>query len=205
MVGGYGRGGRTIANDRNLDACREVTDLCARQHAGGYVAAFYSCRISDQFFAAMAGLGRDDAPLTYFGEIVWDKKAPGMGNPIRYQHENVALFRVGEPTTTSAPPSPSWRTTARPNCTRIKSRWASWGAWRASWAPAASSWTRLWAAARPALRAPSKAGARSSASNWTRALRNRVRAPGSGARPGGQRHGRTASAAHRKRHDELFA
>lgn len=97
MVGGYGRGGRTIANDRNLDVCREVLDLCAKRMPAGYVAAFYSCRITDQFFEAVRGLGREDAPLTYFGEIVWDKKAPGMGNPIRYQHENVALFKVGEP------------------------------------------------------------------------------------------------------------
>jgi hypothetical protein len=33
----------------------------------------------------------------WFGGIVWDKGAPGLGYHIRYQHEDIAVFRVGEP------------------------------------------------------------------------------------------------------------
>lgn len=92
MVGGYGRAGRTIANDSNLDACAEALTACALHMQTGWIAAFYSCRITDAFFASLR-----DAPMAYVGEIIWDKKAPGMGGPIRYQHENVALFQVGGP------------------------------------------------------------------------------------------------------------
>ncbi|HEX9955503.1 MAG TPA: DNA methyltransferase [Allosphingosinicella sp.] len=92
LVGGYGRDGRTIANDTNLDACAEALGLCGAHITCGWIAAFYSCRVSDLFFETLRGRG-----LTYVGEIIWDKKAPGMGGPIRYQHENVALFSVGKP------------------------------------------------------------------------------------------------------------
>jgi DNA modification methylase len=35
--------------------------------------------------------------LEYFGEVMWDKKILGMGTSIRYQHENVAVFKLGDP------------------------------------------------------------------------------------------------------------
>jgi hypothetical protein len=90
MVGGYGRGGRTIENDSTLAACTEALSLVAKHQKDIWIAAFYSCRISPAFFLATA-------KLDYFGEIVWDKKAPGMGGQIRYQHENIAFFKTGAP------------------------------------------------------------------------------------------------------------
>jgi site-specific DNA-methyltransferase (adenine-specific) len=106
LIGGYGRtqlskdrGGsndRHIANDKNLDVVGEVFALARKVLAkNAWVAAFYSCRITPTFFKMMGGAGyREDE---YFGEVVWDKKAPGLGTQIRYCHENVAFFRVGKP------------------------------------------------------------------------------------------------------------
>jgi len=101
MVGGYGRDGRTIMNDKNLDVAFGALRAAADTFRDFRTLAFYSCRITDQFFAAAAWKrdGGDDAPHIgrYVGEIIWDKKAPGMGNPIRYSHENVAIFEKGMP------------------------------------------------------------------------------------------------------------
>ena len=91
MVGGYGRDGRTIMNDKNLDVPGEALDLAVEAFPDLRILAFYSCRITDQFFARAGKWGR------YVGEIIWDKKAPGMGNPIRYSHENIAIFEHGKP------------------------------------------------------------------------------------------------------------
>jgi len=91
MVGGYGREGRTIMNDRNLDVPFEALNLAVEAFPDVRILAFYSCRITDQFFARAGKWGR------YVGEIIWDKKAPGMGNPIRYSHENIAIFEHGAP------------------------------------------------------------------------------------------------------------
>jgi DNA modification methylase len=98
MVGGYGRSGRTIANDTNLDVCTDVLRLCAETMTDGWIAAFYSCRVSPEFFRRLDAIRNPETgDPTYYGEIMWDKKAPGMGNPIRYQHENIAIYRVGDP------------------------------------------------------------------------------------------------------------
>lgn len=90
IVGGYGRGGRTIENDKDLSTCHELLEWCFKNIPHGWVAAFYSARVTPAF---MAGID----PSKYFGEIIWNKKAPGMGTEIRYQHENIALFKMGEP------------------------------------------------------------------------------------------------------------
>jgi len=102
MVEGYGRkqnsiekgnlGGRfmNIANDQNLKAVGEAFALLRKQIKNAWVAAFYSCRVSPDFFKAME-------MFEYFGEVVWDKRAPGLGTQIRYQHENIAFFKVGKP------------------------------------------------------------------------------------------------------------
>ena|ERR1035437_9795467 len=94
LVVGYGRTavGKThinIAGDKNLDCMVEVFELIKR-FGNLWIAAFYSCRISPTFFQATAS-------LDYHGEMVWDKKVLGFGRDIRYQHENVAFFKVGEP------------------------------------------------------------------------------------------------------------
>lgn len=91
LVGGYSRSGATIKNDKNLDCCFEALNAAAKKFSDFRMTVFYSCRITDQFFSRAGQLG------TYIGEIIWDKKAPGMGAPLRYQHENVAIFEKGSP------------------------------------------------------------------------------------------------------------
>lgn len=96
LVGGYGRAAdkdRTIANDTNLRVVGEAFALVRKQVRNAWVVAFYSCRITPEFFRVFEEAGFRD----YFGEVVWDKKAPGLGTQIRYQHENVAFFKVGKP------------------------------------------------------------------------------------------------------------
>jgi DNA modification methylase len=106
LIGGYGRtqlskdrGGsndRHIANDINLVVVGEALALVRKiLTKNAWVAAFYSCRITPTFFKMMeaAGYGEHE----YFGELIWDKKVPGLGTQIRYQHENVAVYRIGKP------------------------------------------------------------------------------------------------------------
>lgn len=106
LIGGYGRtqlskdrGGsndRHIANDTNLKVVGEAMALARKVLTkNSWVAAFYSCRITPTFFKMMEAAGYKDDD--YFGEMVWDKKAPGLGTQIRYQHENVAFYRLGKP------------------------------------------------------------------------------------------------------------
>ena len=87
---GYGRSGRTIQGDKDLSLIAAVAATAARQWQGGWVAAFYSPKMALAFYAALA-------PLIYQDQIVWDKKAPGMGGAFRYRHENIGLFSVGQP------------------------------------------------------------------------------------------------------------
>jgi site-specific DNA-methyltransferase (adenine-specific) len=91
IVGGYGRGGfKTIQNDKTLDVCHAAINMGHEIIKDGWIAAFYSCKVTCEFFA---GIKYD----TYFGEIIWDKKVPGLGGGFRYQHENIALFKIGNP------------------------------------------------------------------------------------------------------------
>lgn len=78
-----------IENDKNLDVVIEVFDLIKKQYKNIWLALFYSCRISPDFFRA-------SAMFEYFGEVIWDKKVMGMGTQIRYQHENAAFFKLGK-------------------------------------------------------------------------------------------------------------
>lgn len=86
----YGRKRKTIAGDTSLDVCRDVFQLITQHQTNIWLMAFYSCRISPEFFQMACD-------LDYFGEIIWDKKIIGMGTDIRYQHENIAVFKIGEP------------------------------------------------------------------------------------------------------------
>ncbi|MEZ0212464.1 MAG: site-specific DNA-methyltransferase [Xanthobacteraceae bacterium] len=91
LVGGYGRSGETIANDRNLDVCMAALQIATGVAPEAIWAVFYSPRIRREFFDSFPPALHD------LGEIIWDKKAPGMGRGIRYQHETIALFYTGEP------------------------------------------------------------------------------------------------------------
>lgn len=90
LVGAYGRGARNIAGDASLDALEDALITLNEYHSDFWALVFYSCRVSPAFFALQHG-------LSYFGEVIWDKVAPGMGNPLRYQHENIAIFKKGAP------------------------------------------------------------------------------------------------------------
>lgn len=111
LVGGYGRTQLTtgvkgtkmdarrvndlrIHNDRDLKVVGEVFALARSiMNKNAWVAAFYSCRITPRFFKDMSMFTEDE----YFGEMIWNKKAPGLGTQVRYCHENVAFWRLGKP------------------------------------------------------------------------------------------------------------
>lgn len=89
MVGGYGRSGKTILNDENLDACAEALRAAVRIAPDALFAVFHSPRNPRDFYAILP------PELHDLGELIWDKKAPGLGRDIRYQHEPVAVCYTG--------------------------------------------------------------------------------------------------------------
>lgn len=85
---GYGRISRAIINDFNEECMHRGMNAALSLLDVGVAAMFYSAKITPRVFnGAMR--------TCYFGEIIWDKKAPGMGGLLRYQHENIALFSKG--------------------------------------------------------------------------------------------------------------
>lgn len=91
MVGGYGRGGvHKILNDTNLDVAHSALNTFCELNDDFRMLAFYSCKVTLDFLTGING-------AEYFGEIVWDKKIPGLGANFRYQHENCAIFTKGKP------------------------------------------------------------------------------------------------------------
>jgi DNA modification methylase len=103
LVEGYGRTDiarnfkhTRIANDQNLNVVSEVMAYARKVLArNAWAVVFYSCRITPKFFKMMESAGYRDTE--YFGEVIWDKKAVGLGTQIRYQHENAAFYRLGKP------------------------------------------------------------------------------------------------------------
>jgi DNA modification methylase len=94
MVGGYSRAGETIENDKNLDVTMQALKLCAEARSGidMLFAVFYSARITPAFYAELSeAIGGD---VDYYGEMIWDKRMPGMGKGIRYSHENVSVWKT---------------------------------------------------------------------------------------------------------------
>jgi DNA modification methylase len=97
--GGYGRWelhapgariSRPIANDTDLSAIAAAFPLCLKLIDTGWAFVFYSSRMVPEFVdATMCG--------KWFGEVIWDKKMPGLGYHIRYSHESIGVFRIGEP------------------------------------------------------------------------------------------------------------
>lgn len=99
LGGGYGRRqlhdtgdgmGRVIANDEDLSALEGAFPLLLERVPVGWLAVFYAARRTPQFCRATEG-------GIWFGGVVWDKLAPGLGYHIRYSHEDIAVFRQGEP------------------------------------------------------------------------------------------------------------
>ena len=90
IVGGYSRQHKTIENDKDLSIVKKAFSEFPRLIGNGYAAMFFSPRNMPDFFSQIQGV--------WYGHIVWNKKAPGMGQGIRYMHENIAVFQFGNPT-----------------------------------------------------------------------------------------------------------
>lgn len=88
LGGGYGRSGKTIANDVDLSVTREGIQLAMRYLDNGYIGIFCSPR---KIFEAVEIVGTDK----FLGEVIWDKGAPGLGYSIRYSHETLLMFTKG--------------------------------------------------------------------------------------------------------------
>ena len=78
LAGGYGRFGRTIANDSTTEARDSVLS-----QFGGPAACFGTPRLPEP-------------PGPWLHRLVWDKVEPGMnGGPFRYTHEDIYLRGEG--------------------------------------------------------------------------------------------------------------
>ena len=98
LIGGYGRRqnwnngdgyARTITGDRDLTVLAEAWPLITGSIIDGWIASFFSPRKLPLFIVATSA-------REWFGELIWDK-GPGLGRRIRYSHESIAVFRIGEP------------------------------------------------------------------------------------------------------------
>jgi site-specific DNA-methyltransferase (adenine-specific) len=89
ITGGYSRTHKTIENDKDLSIVALAFKEFPRLIGNGYAAMFFSPRNMPEFFSSIRGV--------WYGHIVWNKKAPGMGQGIRYMHENIAVFQFGDP------------------------------------------------------------------------------------------------------------
>jgi len=88
-----GRNGRTIANDQDITAIMGAAAMLWKACAPlAYVASFCGARrmIETAQVFQLAG-------FSFFGHVVWDKGCPGLGYTIRYSHEDMLIFRKGEP------------------------------------------------------------------------------------------------------------
>lgn len=91
LVGGYNRKGDTILNDHDLSALESVFPLLCKAVPIGWLLIFHASRVLPEFI-------RITASAPWHGSFVWVKAAHGLGyGPIRYSHEDVAVFRLGDP------------------------------------------------------------------------------------------------------------
>ena len=99
LAGGYGRRqlydkgnglGRTIANDLNMSAIKTAWPQIERLIRNGWAMVFFSAKKTPEFIQATSA-------RQWFGKIVWNKGSMGLGFHIRYAHEDIAVFCIGEP------------------------------------------------------------------------------------------------------------
>jgi site-specific DNA-methyltransferase (adenine-specific) len=99
LSGGYGRrqdwgkNGKwtgLIAGDQNLDAFAQAFELFLPMVPCGWMLVFFAPRKTPEFCERTR-------KASWFGEVIWDKRSPGLGYHIRYSHENIAVFKCGEP------------------------------------------------------------------------------------------------------------
>lgn len=98
LGGGYGRRqlwnigdgkGRVIVGDTDLSAIRDVWPWARTLVKDGWGMVFFGARKTPELCEVFGS--------EWFGEIIWDKGAPGLGYHIRYAHESVAVLRLGNP------------------------------------------------------------------------------------------------------------
>lgn len=88
-----GRNGRVIANDRDLSCIEAVAPLLyGALRDGAWLMSFCAPRRMIETATLYAGAG-----FEFAGHMVWDKGQPGLGYTVRYSHEDVLLFKKGEP------------------------------------------------------------------------------------------------------------
>lgn len=103
---GYGRrqlweGKRHVAGDDSLETMRfGMSQAYAALKPNSWAAVFCSPKLHRQSIEACEAAG-----FRHAGEFVWDKKAPGLGGGIRYQHENILLMAKGRPSGKASVPS----------------------------------------------------------------------------------------------------
>jgi len=84
FVGGYNRNGAQIQGDDDLSVMIAALKQCPQD-----AIVFHAPRMSAKFY-------QQTPFMPWYGAIAWDKRAPGMGGGLRYQHECIALS--GDPT-----------------------------------------------------------------------------------------------------------
>ncbi len=99
LGGGYGRRqlhdigdgkGRVIEGDKDLAMVKAAYPEFKRLISNGWAIIFFSARKMPEFIDATS-------KVDWFGCALWDKGQPGLGYHIRYAHEDIGVFRFGEP------------------------------------------------------------------------------------------------------------
>ena len=83
-----GRNGRVIANDFDLSAFEGALPFLLNAVDPGWMLVFYAARRTPEFLRLVGEW--------WTGEIVWDGLCPGLGYTVRYQHESIAVLKVGD-------------------------------------------------------------------------------------------------------------
>lgn len=96
LAGGYGRRqnwendgkDHQIAGDKDLTVLREACKAMMLGHV--WLLVFFAPRRIPEFC-------RTVDMFDWRGELIWNKRQPGLGGAVRYSHESIALLAKGEP------------------------------------------------------------------------------------------------------------
>lgn len=100
LRGGYGRRqnwdngngkGRVIAGDKDLAALEGMFLALQSNVRIMWLAVFFAARKTPEFVSLATRYA------AWRGELVWNKRMPGLGYTIRYSHESIALLSRGDP------------------------------------------------------------------------------------------------------------
>jgi DNA modification methylase len=88
-----GRNGRVIANDQDLSVIEGSAPLLyTLTNGSAWLMAFCGARRMIETATIFSSAG-----FEFFGHMIWDKGQPGLGYTIRYSHEDVLVFKKGDP------------------------------------------------------------------------------------------------------------